>query len=386
MRRRVVPPMKLDEYLSDTEACRRAASAALGVPVRPFDLDWETECKLRSHLRRDWRRGLAGSDALLSLSLRPQATELLVGLECSRIRGVNPPLRLLKLFVPWSCKISDVWYVATEDFTRAYRWIRRLAKQTEKITPPVLRDEEREQLWNNTLGFLQHTTRLLRDYGVPQKRGVLLLGDPGNGKTMACRWLQAHCRRLGLYWRDVTPQDYTQHQQNGEIRGLFELAGPGVILFDDFDQMIRHRDDVGASADLTMLLTQLDGLYPHEGVVYVFTSNARLEEIDPAFRRPGRMDLVLRLNSPDATLRRRLIQEHWHPDIVSGLDVSRVVAQTDGLSFAALEEVKRQLVLNRMHTGHWDWSRAWKAFESARSEQGDAPRFGFHAVLADRDE
>jgi hypothetical protein len=376
--------MKLDEYISDTDACQRAAAEALGAPVRPFDLDWETESQLRPHLRREWRRGLTGSDALLYVTLRPQATELLVGLECSLVRGVDPPLRLLKVIVPSSCRISDLWYVAAQDFTRAYRWIRRLSKRSENLTPPVLRETEREQLWNNTVGFLQHTTRLLRDYGVPQKRGVLLLGEPGNGKTMACRWLQAHCRHLGLQWRDVTPQEYLRHERNGDVRELFELSGPGVILFDDFDQMIRNRDDVGASSELTVLLTQLDGLYPHEGVVYLFTSNARLEEIDPAFRRPGRMDLVLRLTSPDANLRRRLIQEHWHPDIVSILDLPRVVAQTDGLSFAALEEVKRQLVLNRMHTGHWDWSQAWKAYESARAEQDDTPRVGFHAVLADR--
>jgi cell division protease FtsH len=90
-------------------------------------------------------------------------------------------------------------------------------------------------------------------------------------------------------------------------------------------------------------------------VVYLFTSNAAPADLDPAIRRPGRLDVIIHFPSPDAGLRRRFIVERWHRDLAAGIDLQRVVADTDGLSFAELDEVKKQLVLRKLDTGRWDW-------------------------------
>lgn len=99
----------------------------------------------------------------------------------------------------------------------------------------------------------------------------------------------------------------------------------------------------------------------HQGIVYLFTTNAALSDLDPAFLRRGRIDQVIHFPPPTAEQRRRLIRESWHPDIVEAIDVEAVVACTAGRSFAEVAELKKLLVLGHLDTGRWDWQQAWDA-------------------------
>src|SRR5260370_636867 len=134
-----------------------------------------------------------------------------------------------------------------------------------------MRDGDRRRLWMETIGFLARGRQELQKYGVPQKRGISLLGTPGNGKTMACRWLLSLCHKRGLRWRSVSAEEFAGARDIGGVRALFELDGPGIILFDDLDQAVRDAD--GHQLDRATFLTELDGLHPREGIVYLFTSN-----------------------------------------------------------------------------------------------------------------
>jgi hypothetical protein len=113
----------------------------------------------------------------------------------------------------------------------------------------------------------------------------------------------------------------------------------------------------------------------------VFTTNCSLDLIDRAFKRPGRIDVVLHFGPPDADLRRRLIGR-WHPEIRAALDVERAVATTDGLSFAEVEEVKNLLIMHFMDAGRWDWDWAMRQLEVNRHELGAQRRrqVGFGAL------
>ena len=75
---------------------------------------------------------------------------------------------------------------------------------------------------------------------------------------------------------------------------------------------------------------ELDGLRVREGVVFVFTTNAALSDLDPTFLRPGRIDVVAPFTCPDAELRRRFVLERWQADVRDALDVEQVVADTAG--------------------------------------------------------
>ena len=102
-------------------------------------------------------------------------------------------------------------------------------------------------------------------------------------------------------------------------------------------------------------------------VVYVFTTNCPIELIDPAFRRPGRIDLTLHFPKPDAGLRRRYI-DRWDPEIRAAVVMERVIADTAGMSFAEIEEVKNVLVLDFLQRKSWDWSEALRQFRHNRAE------------------
>jgi hypothetical protein len=101
--------------------------------------------------------------------------------------------------------------------------------------------------------------------------------------------------------------------------------------------------------------------------VYVFTTNCGLDLIDPAFKRPGRIDLVLHFEKPEPDLRRDLILR-WNTEILAGLDIEDAVDETAGLSFAEIEELKNLLILRHLEVGGWDWDWAMCQFQQNRAE------------------
>ncbi|MCE9531905.1 MAG: AAA family ATPase [Planctomycetes bacterium] len=184
---------------------------------------------------------------------------------------------------------------------------------------------------------------------------------------MACRWICDECRDRGWEWRLVTPDSYHQARRDGEVNELFSMADRGVVFFDDMDQALRDREQSANVEDQSVFLTALDGMRPKQGVVFVFTTNCELEQIDRAFKRPGRIDVVLNFKEPDAEMRRQLLAT-WHAEIREHLDEAMLVASTDGYSFADLEEIKNLLVMRFIDRGVWDWPGAIEQFTANRTE------------------
>jgi AAA+ superfamily predicted ATPase len=200
---------------------------------------------------------------------------------------------------------------------------------------------------------------------------------------MACRWIWEECRRRGWEWRLVTPDAYRQARASDSIEQLFGVERCGILFFDDMDLALRDRETVHETEDQAVFLSAMDGITVHEGVVFVFTTNCALNLIDRAFKRPGRIDLVLHFQKPDAGLRRTLM-ERWHADIRSHLDLDAAVASTAGYSFAEVEELRNLLVMHFMDAETWDWDWALKQFDINRSELTSRPRrhVGFGGPVA----
>src|SRR4029077_11198698 len=102
------------------------------------------------------------------------------------------------------------------------------------------------------------------------KRGVLLTGAPGNGKTMACRWVWEECRRRGWEGRLVTPDAYRQARSSDSIEQLFSVDRCGILFFDDMDLALRDRETVHETEDQAVFLSALDGINVHEGGAFWF--------------------------------------------------------------------------------------------------------------------
>jgi cell division protease FtsH len=272
-----------------------------------------------------------------------------------------------------------------KDYARLYRIAWRCRQGAEPpAQAPVLSAEQAEVLWKNTVGYLEPANlRRIKEYGGRAKRGVLLMGPPGNGKTMACRWIWEECRRRRWEWRLVTPDAYRQARAGDCVAELFSVQRRGIVFFDDMDLALRDRETVRETEDQSVFLSALDGIAVHEGVVFVFTSNCAPELIDRAFKRPGRLDVVLHFKEPDAALRRRLV-ERWHADIRQHVPVETAVASTEGYSFAEIEELKNLLIMRYMETGAWEWAWALEQFAVNRNELRVRPRrrVGFGAGAA----
>ncbi|MBY0233251.1 MAG: ATP-binding protein [Gemmataceae bacterium] len=272
----------------------------------------------------------------------------------------------------WGC---DFVAVSRSDYARLYRIALKCRREAEPpSSPPVLPQDQLDLLWQNTIGYLESANlSRIREYGGRAKRGVLLTGAPGNGKTMACRWIWEACRERRWEYRLVTPDNYRAARAHDSVQGLFGVARRGIVFFDDMDLALRDRDKVAETEDQAVFLSAMDGIAVQEGVVFVFTTNCSLDLIDKAFKRPGRLDLVLHFKTPDAALRRRLL-ERWHADIRAALDLDAAVASTEGFSFAEIEELKNLLVMRMMDAGNWDWPWALNQFRVNRAELTAQPK------------
>ncbi len=283
--------MRLEDLQHDHEYCLRIATKLLGEQARALVLDSEIEVILLRQSRLVSRHGLRSGPGVVCVSSDRKGHSLEIGVERYRCTRTVTPIDVLRfsaphhLYAPYSC--YEFWAVADSSFRTLYRSLRKQARQRQCQSPPLLREGDLDKLWKNTIGFLRHGRHLLERFGVPQKRGVLLLGEPGNGKTMACRWLRTECAAHRLHCKVVTAEQFEAARNEGEAQDLFDSSHPGIILFDDVDLGMRDSGSESHSAAQSTFLCGLDGLSARSGIVYLFTSNVSWSSIDPAFRRPG---------------------------------------------------------------------------------------------------
>jgi ATP-dependent 26S proteasome regulatory subunit len=192
------------------------------------------------------------------------------------------------------------------------------------------------------------------ELGLRPKRGVLLLGAPGTGKTSIGRAL-AH-RLQGKFFRIDGSFLSDAWDFSEEIAELFEMAqhnAPAVVFIDDSDMLFDTKDYHGA---YRYLLTMLDGLESKSAgrVCVIFTAND-VGKLPPALVRSGRIELWLELPLPDAAARAAIL-ERWLaslPENLRPVDIQRLVAASEGCTGAdlkrAVEDGKALYASDRAH-------------------------------------
>ena len=152
-----------------------------------------------------------------------------------------------------------------------------------------------------------------RRLGMDVPKGVLLYGPPGTGKTLIA---QAIANESGAYFISVRgPEIFSAYVGSSEdnLRKIFKEAeenAPAVIFFDEIDAIARKREDSDHSVAqnvLTMLLTLMDGIGSKDNVIVIAATN-RIDDIDPAFRRPGRFDREIEIGIPSLKGRRDILE------------------------------------------------------------------------------
>jgi cell division protease FtsH len=359
----------------------RLAEGYFSAPANGFTLTYEVSSRLIKLASGSAAHGLEGLPPVRQFEESQRGKCVVYGLLDYTLELGGTRYRLLqycnRLNENQETAFDDFWMIAADQYDPFYADLRQFLNERTSVRAPLMPTADRERLWKNTIGFLQRGEDALERFGVPLKRGVLLMGTPGNGKTSACRWLESEAEQFGYDWKTVTVDMYQNACSRGFTAALFDLEKPGVVFFDDLDHAFRNRDEHGSSLEQSRFLAELDGLHLRQGVVYLFTTNAGIEDLDPAFRRPGRIDHMIRFNAPTPELRREFLTGYWPTEIAQAIPIDRAVAATDGLSFAELDEIKKQLVLNYLDSHRWDWEEAFGMFRIRMEEERPRRPLGF---------
>jgi hypothetical protein len=173
-----------------------------------------------------------------------------------------------------------------------------------------------------------------RKMRLPFRRGYLLHGPPGNGKSTAIR---AMLTSAGL--TAYTLRLFDSRTEDVDIDRIFERAvnhAPAMILLEDIDRAFPRTGESRSKVSLQQLLNCLDGVATGEGIVTVATANEPTI-LDPAIlRRPGRFDRVVHFPNPSSALRREYFCMMYDKFAAANLD--SVVSDSEGFSFAQLRE------------------------------------------------
>ncbi|QYO63059.1 AAA family ATPase [Leptolyngbya sp. 7M] len=154
---------------------------------------------------------------------------------------------------------------------------------------------------------------LLAKLGLEPPRGILLVGPPGTGKTLTARALAAE---LGVnYIALVGPEVMGKYYGEAEarLRSIFEKAtrsAPCLIFIDEIDSLAPDRAKVEGEVEkrlVAQLLSLMDGFAQMQGVIVLAATN-RLDHLDPALRRPGRLDREVQFRVPDRDGRLEILQ------------------------------------------------------------------------------
>jgi len=213
-------------------------------------------------------------------------------------------------------------------------------------------DEAKEEL-TEIVDFLKNPTKYTRLGGrIP--KGVLLVGNPGTGKTLLSR---AVAGEAGVPFFTISGSDFVEMFVGvgaSRVRDLFAQGkknAPCIIFIDEIDAVGRQRGaGLGGGHDereqtLNQLLVEMDGFESNEGVILMAATN-RADVLDPALLRPGRFDRQVVVDMPDIKGREGILRVHMKKSPL-GNDVNPTILAkgTPGFSGADLENLCNEAAL-----------------------------------------
>lgn len=213
---------------------------------------------------------------------------------------------------------------------------------------------------------------LYEDVGIKPPKGVILYGVPGTGKTLLAKAVANETSATFL--RVVGSELIQKYLGDGPklVREMFRVAqehAPSIIFIDEIDAVATKRYDTTSGGEkeiqrtMLELLNQLDG-FDDRGDVKVIMATNRIESLDPAMIRPGRIDRKIEFPLPDEKTKRRIFQIHTTRMTLSeDVNLEEFVAAKDDLSGADIKAICTEAGMlalreRRMCVTHVDMQKA----------------------------
>jgi cell division protease FtsH len=212
--------------------------------------------------------------------------------------------------------------------------------------------EAKDELYQ-VVDFLKRPKAYI-DMGARIPKGVLLIGSPGNGKTLLAKAVAGEADVPFLF---VSGSEFVEMFVGvgaSRVRDLFKQArkkAPCVIFIDEIDAVGRQRGNgLGNSNDereqtLNQILVEMDGFEKTESIIILAATN-RPDVLDPALLRPGRFDRQVTVTAPDRKEREQILKVHSeNKKIKSDVDLSIIARRTPGFSGADLANLMNEAAI-----------------------------------------
>ncbi len=212
--------------------------------------------------------------------------------------------------------------------------------------------EEREEL-QEIVEFLKYPKKFI-DMGARIPKGILLVGQPGTGKTLLAK---AVAGEAGVPFFSISGSDFVEMYVGvgaSRVRDLFGEAkakAPCIVFIDEIDAVGRQRGaGLGGGHDereqtLNQLLVEMDGFGTNSGVIVLAATN-RPDILDPALQRPGRFDRQIVVPAPDVKAREEILALYAKKKKLSGeIDLGVLAKNTAGFTGADLENMMNEAAL-----------------------------------------
>ena len=199
----------------------------------------------------------------------------------------------------------------------------------------VLAPETLEQLFAGCRGFFDQEATYTK-HGIPWKRGVLLTGPPGNGKTQAVKSMINDLEKPCVYVRSFDSSCSSDEDNMSEVFERVRRIAPCVVVMEDLDSLVKP-------SKVSFLLNEIDGFMNNHGVLLIATTN-HPERLDPALlERPSRFDRKVHFGLPAHRERFSYLlmqATKWNTEMrPDDAELDQVALATEGFSFAYLKEM-----------------------------------------------
>ncbi|KAF5322526.1 hypothetical protein D9619_000647 [Psilocybe cf. subviscida] len=202
----------------------------------------------------------------------------------------------------------------------------------------ILAEDFKKALKKDVYGFFD-SKDIYKELSIPWKRGLIMYGPPGNGKTISLKTIMKECGALGYIPLYVSTFK-TWRGEEGSMDEVFSKArqlSPCVMILEDLDSLINDNNR-------SFFLNQLDGLEGNDGLLIIGTTN-HFDRLDPGLStRPSRFDRKYNFDDPNE-YERTLYVQYWQKKLESNKDVdfpnslvAHVAQATEKFSFAYLKE------------------------------------------------